>query len=64
TITDMRYAINPGEWVVVFPVDLINDSTSETYRIEPSNVAPGSSIVLKCTDRVSNTATIRYDLSQ
>lgn len=62
TITDMQYAINPGEWVVVFPVDLINDSTSESYRIEISNVPPGSSLVLKCTDRVRNTATIRYDL--
>lgn len=62
TITDMQYAINPGEWVVVFPVDLINDSTLESYHIELENVPAGSSIVLKCTDRVRNIATIRYDL--
>lgn len=62
TISDMQYAINPGEWVVVFPVDLINDSTREMYRIELEDVPPGASLVLKCTDRVRNTATIRYDL--
>jgi hypothetical protein len=63
SIRDMQYSITPGEWVVVFPVDSINDSLSEDYRIELSQIPAGvDTIILRCSDRVRNTTTTKYRL--
>jgi hypothetical protein len=58
TIKELQYSTQPGEWKLVFPVDQINDSRSEDYRIEIKN--PGPQIVFKCTDRVGNISTTKY----
>ena len=63
SIRDMQYSITPGEWVVVFPVDSINDSLSEDYRIELSKIPAGvDTVILRCSDRVRNTTTTKYRL--
>jgi hypothetical protein len=63
SIRDMQYSITPGEWVVVFPVDSINDSLSEDYRIELSKIPTGvDTVILRCSDRVRNTTTTKYKL--
>lgn len=63
SIRDMQYSITPGEWVVVFPVDSINDSLTEDYRIELSKIPTGvDTVVLRCSDRVRNTTTTKYKL--
>jgi hypothetical protein len=63
SIRDMQYSITPGEWIVVFPVDSINDSLSEDYRIELSKIPTGvDNVVLRCSDRVRNTTTTKYRL--
>jgi hypothetical protein len=63
-IKSMEYSINPGEWTVLFPIDLINDSPSETYRIELENIGNADSIVLRCTDKVNNVTTIKHNLQK
>lgn len=63
-IKSMEYSINPGEWIVLFPVDLINDSPSETYRIEIDKPGVADSVVLRCTDKVNNITTIKQNLPQ
>lgn len=63
-IKSMEYSINPGEWVVLFPIDLINDSPFETYRIEVDDSSKATSIVLRCTDKVNNVTTIKQNLHQ
>jgi hypothetical protein len=62
-IKSMEYSINPGEWIVLFPVDLINDSPQETYRIELEDSPKITSVVLRCTDRVNNVTTIKQNLA-
>lgn len=59
-IKEMEYSIKTGEWETVFPTDSINDSRAETYRI----TVPGgtSAIILKCTDRVNNSTTVKFPL--
>jgi hypothetical protein len=60
-IKDMQYSIQPGIWNEVFPVDAINDSPQETYRIELKDLtADNTDIVFKCSDRGNNVATIKY----
>jgi hypothetical protein len=59
-IKDMEYSVQPGIWNEVFPVDAINDSPLETYRIELKGVAADTDVVFKCSDRGNNVATIKY----
>jgi sugar lactone lactonase YvrE len=62
-IKEMRYSVQPGVWNTIFPIDSINDSPNETYRIEIKNAADDSpDIILKCSDRENNVATIKYAL--
>ncbi len=60
-IKEMLYSSKPGVWNTIFPVDTINDSQTETYRIElnPKDV---TEIVLRCSDQVNNASTIKYTL--
>jgi hypothetical protein len=63
SIKDMQYSVTPGEWVVVFPIDLINDSPAETYKIELKDLPKETSqIIFRCSDRVRNVSTIKYKL--
>ncbi len=62
-VRDLQYSVTPGEWVVVFPVDSINDSLSEDYRIEITNLPSGvDTVILRCSDRVRNSTTTKYKL--
>jgi hypothetical protein len=62
-IEDLQYSISPGIWNSVFPVDAINDSNTETYRIELKEMpADATEIVLKASDQFDNTATIQHSL--
>lgn len=62
-IKDMQYSVTPGEWVVVFPVDLINDSPNETYKIELKNLPKeANTIIFRCSDRVRNVSTVKHKL--
>ena len=62
-IRELQYSVNPGVWNLVFPVDSISDSPVETYRIELRDLPNGSAdIILKCSDRVSNTSILRHPL--
>ncbi len=60
-IKEMFYSAKPGVWNTIFPVDTINDSQTETYRIE-LNSADVTEIVLRCSDQVNNASTIKYTL--
>ena len=57
------YAVNSGEWKVIFPVDRIFDSRTETLRFEIQDLAAGEyTVVVRATDALGNvgvgTATI------
>jgi len=60
-IKEMLYSSKPGVWNTIFPVDTINDSQTETYRIELS-ATDVTEIVLRCSDQVNNASTIKYTL--
>jgi hypothetical protein len=60
SIKELMYSTRPGEWLLVFPVDQINDSRTEDYRIQLKDTGP--QIVFKCTDRVGNVSTTKYAL--
>jgi WD40 repeat protein len=63
-IHELRYSITPGEWILVFPEDSINDSPLERYRIELKSLLPHTTnVIFKCSDRVRNTTTIKYTLT-
>ena len=63
-IKQLQYSIVPGIWVPVFPSDSIDDSPTETYKIELADVPANSdAIILKCSDQFLNTSTIRHSLS-
>ncbi|HJZ12527.1 MAG TPA: hypothetical protein VJ521_10270 [Acidobacteriota bacterium] len=63
-IKELQYSVKPGTWNVVFPVDSINDSIVETYKIEIKDLSPPpADVVLRCTDRVNNVSALRYSLS-
>ena len=62
-VRDLQYSMTPGEWVVVFPVDSINDSLSEDYRIEITNLPDNvDTVILRCSDRVRNSTTTKFKL--
>ncbi|HSE40978.1 MAG TPA: hypothetical protein VLH08_09465, partial [Acidobacteriota bacterium] len=62
-VRDLQYSTTPGEWVVVFPVDSINDSLSEDYRIEIGSLPTGvDTVILRCSDRVRNSTTTKFKL--
>lgn len=62
-IKQLQYSLTPGTWVSVFPVDSIDDSPTETYRIEITEIpANADYVILKCSDQFLNTSTIRHSL--
>jgi hypothetical protein len=62
-IKELKYSVQPGEWVNAFPVDSINDSKTETYHIVVKTLpADSDGITLQCTDRMDNTLTIQHPL--
>jgi sugar lactone lactonase YvrE len=62
-VRDLQYSVTPGEWVVVFPIDSINDSLTEDYRIEVTNLPAGvDTVILRCSDRVRNSTTTKFKL--
>jgi hypothetical protein len=64
-IKQLQYSVVPGTWVAAFPVDSIDDSTVENYKIELSEVpASATYVILKCSDQFLNTSTIRHSLTQ
>ncbi len=60
-IRQLKYSVQPGIWITVFPVDSIDDSPQETYRIEVTSEG-AEFITLKSTDQFNNTSTIRHPL--
>ncbi|MCI0604187.1 hypothetical protein L0156_14405 [bacterium] len=63
-IKQLQYSVTPGTWVSVFPVDLIDDSPTETYKIEINEVPSATEyVILKCLDQFQNASTIRYSLT-
>jgi hypothetical protein len=62
-IKQLQYSVAPGVWLSIFPADSIDDSPTETYRIELNDIPAGAdSIILKCSDQFFNTTTIRQSL--
>jgi hypothetical protein len=49
------YALDGGDWVSVFPVDGLFDSSSETISIALSDLKPGTHILMvRATDAAGN----------
>lgn len=49
------YAVNSGDWKVVFPVDRIFDSRTETLRFELRELSAGEyTVVVRATDALGN----------
>ena len=49
------YAVNSGDWKVVFPVDRIFDSRTETLRFEIQELTAGEyTVVVRATDALGN----------
>ncbi len=49
------YAVNSGDWKVVFPVDQIFDSMTETLRFEIQDMTAGEyTVVVRATDALGN----------
>ena len=62
-IKQLQYSVTPGTWISVFPVDLIDDSPTETYKIEINEVpSTAEYVILKCLDQFQNASTIRHSL--
>jgi hypothetical protein len=60
---DVIYSVNAQPWEAATPTDGITDSPRETYRVQVARVPQGEvSIVLKATDAVGNSTTIRTRL--
>ncbi len=63
-IKQLQYSVTPGTWISVFPVDLIDDSPTETYKIEITEVPSAAEyVILKCLDQFQNASTIRHSLT-
>ena len=62
-IKQLQYSVTPGTWVSVFPVDSIDDSPTESYKIEIIEIpANADYVIVKCSDQFQNTSTIRQSL--
>lgn len=62
-IKELKYSVQPGEWVNAFPVDSISDSKIETYHIAVKTLpSDADGVTLQCTDRMDNTVTIQHPL--
>lgn len=64
-LKELQYSVAPGIWNIVFPVDSINDSLTETYRIELRNLPTEvTNIILRVSDQLNNVSTIQHTLSR
>jgi hypothetical protein len=51
------YAIDSGAWVSIYPIDKLFDSTSERFRFDVPELAPGLHVlVVRATDAAGHTA--------
>ena len=54
-LKDAEYALDAGEWLPVFPGDMVSDSPDETYQIVLPELADGTHVLtIKVTDRMQN----------
>ena len=56
-IKGVQYSIDGAPWKMIYPVDSINDSKTETYVIQTAVAKTGSthSIIIKAMDSIKNT---------
>jgi hypothetical protein len=55
-VRDVAYAVDAGDWVMVFPADGLGDALSERYDLSLPALPPGEhSIVVRATDSAGNT---------
>ena len=56
SIATSEFAVDGGDWNLVFPVDGIADSTFEQYRIKASDLSTGEHLIsIRASDRDGNT---------
>jgi hypothetical protein len=62
-VGSVEYSINAGEWRLLYPVDGINDSTREEYRVDLPGLPPGEvSVVVRANDAAGNSSTARANV--
>jgi hypothetical protein len=59
-IATAEFSIDGGEWLLIFPVDGIADSTQEEYRILTPELSVGEHLIgIRASDRGGNTGTAK-----
>jgi hypothetical protein len=61
-IANVLYSFDGKLWYPVFPVDMINDSKSETFDIDLKNLGSQRSIFLKALDEFGNCSVFQEEL--
>lgn len=62
-IKQFEYSVIPGKWELIFPIDSINDSRTEEYRLELKTVPPdAANIIFKVSDQLNNSTTSQFRL--
>jgi sugar lactone lactonase YvrE len=55
-IARAEYSIDSGDWKILFPTDLLSDSSKESYYVQLPGLPPGEhTLAVQVTDRFNNT---------
>ncbi|MFZ0784258.1 MAG: hypothetical protein WA369_00375 [Candidatus Acidiferrales bacterium] len=63
-IARAEYSIDSGEWKIVFPTDLLSDSSKESYYLQLPGLPPGEhTFAVQVTDQFDNTAAAKVTIT-
>ncbi|HEX4002132.1 MAG TPA: hypothetical protein VHX36_05750, partial [Candidatus Acidoferrales bacterium] len=63
-IARAEYSIDSGDWKIVFPTDLLSDSSKESYYLQLPGLPPGEhTFAVQVTDQFDNTAAAKVTIT-